>query len=216
MESIGPIQEAQRTATIAPAQAESLPIGDPRRDLVGRPLNEIAEPGSAARHLLGSLHQSLRSSPGLSLRDLPVEVAQQILNNRAETMQQFFDSWSESIQHNAEQEKQATQRRLLAQMLIKAVNAGVISQSEADACGAAAGIPSVEVGVSANEAAARHQAQTRPRAPTVQDAMVPPSTQQVAPQQAAPQEVAPQQAATQQPQSAEPKDAAPPPSRQMP
>ena len=202
MESIAPIQEAQRTATIAPAQAEALPVGDPRRDLVGRPLNEIAEPGSAARQLLGSLHQTLRSTPGLSLRDLPVEVAQQILESRAETMQQFFDSWSESIQHNAEQEKQATQRRLLAQMIIKAVNAGVISQSEADALGASAGISTVESGVSANEAAARHDAKTRPRAPTIQDAMAPPSTDQAS--------------GVQQPASAQAPDAAPPPNRQMP
>ena len=50
------------------------------------------------------------SCPDISLRHLPVEVAQMILDSRAETMEQFFKSWSESIRENAKLDKQAAKR----------------------------------------------------------------------------------------------------------
>lgn len=136
---------------IADSAAWGLPEADPRRQLVGRPLDQIAKPETAARQLLGMLHRSISTTPDLSLRDLPFEVAQQILNSRAETMEQFFKSWSESIRLNAELDKKATKKRLLAQTLNRTVNTGALTQQEADEIADHAGIGSVERAVGAAE-----------------------------------------------------------------
>lgn len=161
--------------------AKGLSRDDIRNQLVGRPFDEIAPKGSGEYQLLGMIHQSLRSTPGLSLNELPLDVAQQILSSRAETMQEFFDSWSASIRENAEKDKKATQKRLLlAQVLNKAVNGGLITQSEANAFAGKAGIANLEIGVSANEAIGRQSQkapQNVPRAIAVLDAMKPPPDQ---------------------------------------
>ncbi len=60
------------------------------------------------------------TASGVPLRELPPDVAQEILDSRNEAMKEFFDGWSESIRKNAEAGKKAAfaamlkQRRLLA------------------------------------------------------------------------------------------------------
>ncbi|MFC1610350.1 hypothetical protein ACFL6C_05280 [Myxococcota bacterium] len=57
---------------------------------------------------------------GISLKDLPLEIAQAILKARAETMKQFFDSWAESIRMNAAEDKKAALKRYLKNTVTKA------------------------------------------------------------------------------------------------
>ena len=47
----------------------------------------------------------------INLMDLPFEVASMILENRAATMKEFFESWSESLQEQSKLDKEAHQRR---------------------------------------------------------------------------------------------------------
>ena len=86
-------------------------------------------------------------------------------------MQQFFESWSESIRHNAEQDQKATKRRLLAQMLNKAVNTGAIGKAEAQSFADRAGIGTLSAGVNAAEAARVASRGERPEPLRVQSAM---------------------------------------------
>ncbi len=81
--------------------------------------------------------------PGIRLSDLPVEVAQLILDSQAKSIQEFFDSWAESIQEQAKLDKEASQRSqmnadalkrsqgFLLCALDRAVNLGQLSASEA-------------------------------------------------------------------------------------
>ena len=148
---------------IADSAARGLPESDPRRQLVGQPLDQIAAPGTAERQLLGMLHRSISTTSDLSLRDLPFEVAQLILNGRAETMEQFFKSWSESIKLNADLDKKATKKRLLSQMLNRAVNGGALTQAQADQIAGTAGIGSLERAVTAAESGLQRTRQPLPR-----------------------------------------------------
>jgi hypothetical protein len=132
--------------------AVELAQGDPRRQLIGVPFDQLAAPGTTGRAALGMLRDSISSTPGLSLRDLPFEVAQQILSNRAETMNEFFRGWSESMRRNAEADVKATDKRLLAQMLNRAVNAGHITPAQANEVRHNAGITTADSAVDANEA----------------------------------------------------------------
>jgi len=47
----------------------------------------------------------------ISLSDLPFEVASMILENRATTMKEFFESWSQSLEEQSKLDKEAHQRR---------------------------------------------------------------------------------------------------------
>jgi len=99
--------------------AEPIPLGGPIEKLspTHRALavavrdGRTAPPGSVAREFLGvvrSANQNL--DPPLSMRDLPIEVVQVILDNRAKTMDEFFRSWAESIAKNAAADRQASAR----------------------------------------------------------------------------------------------------------
>jgi hypothetical protein len=79
--------------------------------------------GRVTRDAAGLAYSALISptAAGVSLRDLPADVAQKILASRAEAMQQFFDSWAESIRVNAERDKKADQKRFLEKTRCRAL-----------------------------------------------------------------------------------------------
>ena len=88
--------------------SEKLPKGDPRLALAsGIRAGEIASAGTMERRFLGLCQQSIDN---FSLLDLPPDVAQAILDSRAKSMQEFFDSWSESIRENAKRDKESHKR----------------------------------------------------------------------------------------------------------
>jgi hypothetical protein len=125
------------------------------QQLLGVPpgtLQDFARPSPAAwlgisdagRLLRGYIGQALRDT-GQSLTNLPVEVAQQILTSRAESMQQFFETWSRSIRENAKLDDKANKQKiLLARVLNLAVNAGDVTEADAATWRGRAGLPSVE------------------------------------------------------------------------
>ena len=92
----------------------------------------------------GSFVGLLRDAcPTIRLSDLPFEVAQMILDSRAETIQEFFESWSESLHEQAKLDKEASKRSqmqaeslkrsqsFLLSTLDRAVNLGQLSPEEA-------------------------------------------------------------------------------------
>lgn len=48
--------------------------------------------------------------PPLSIRDLPLDVVQTILESQAKTMEEFFRSWADSIAKNAKADKKSSER----------------------------------------------------------------------------------------------------------
>jgi hypothetical protein len=88
------------------------------------------------------------SCPGITLKDLPMEVAQTLLDSRYATMKTFFESWGESIRLNAELDKKSSKKALktekeqerhhqsgsfFASALQRAVNNGEFSAEVAEA-----------------------------------------------------------------------------------
>lgn len=61
------------------------------------------------------------TAAGVPLRDLPIEVAQEMLNARSAAMKEFFDGWAESIRKNAEADKKAAFRGMLKSAREKAL-----------------------------------------------------------------------------------------------
>ncbi len=126
-----------------PDSVAELSTSDPRR-LVANQLREGAlslEDGSPNAGFLTLLQDSC---PGITLKDLPMEVAQAILDSRYATMQAFFESWGESIRLNAELDKKSSQQALkkkkeqqrshqsgsfFASALQRALNNGDVSES---------------------------------------------------------------------------------------
>lgn len=121
---------------------------------------EAAPPGSPARGFLGLVRAANQNlDPPLSIRDLPLEVAQAILDGRAKTMEEFFRSWAESIAQNAAADKEAalrahrdqdelkrseTARRstaIFAAALCRARNMGKVSHASGEALADRAGLP---------------------------------------------------------------------------
>lgn len=89
-------------------QIAQLSQGDPRIDLLkGIHAGEVALPGTTERRFLATCQQSVEN---FSLLDLPSDVAQMILDSRAKSMQEFFDTWSESIRENAKRDKESHKR----------------------------------------------------------------------------------------------------------
>lgn len=97
-------EQASRTA------GPRLATPDQVRDLQTRSVGG----GDEARAIRGIMRSAgLSSNDGIDFRALPFEVAQAILNSRAESSQQFFDSWSKSIAENAKADKQSAERSQL-------------------------------------------------------------------------------------------------------
>ncbi len=102
--------------------------------------NAIEQSQGATGSFVGLLRDSC---PTIRLSDLPFEVAQMILDSRAETIQEFFESWSESLHEQAELDKEAAKRSqmqaeslkrsqgFLLSTLDRAVNLGQLSPEEA-------------------------------------------------------------------------------------
>ena len=100
----------------------------------------IAQSEGATGTFVGLLRDTC---PSIRLSDLPLEVAQMILDSRAETIQEFFESWSESLHEQAKLDKEASKRSqmqgdslkrsrgFLLSSLDKAVNLGQLSPEEA-------------------------------------------------------------------------------------
>mgnify|MGYP001170769390 CR=1 FL=1 len=96
------------TGSIGQEAADKLPQGDPRLALLKGILSgEVAAVGTTERRFLATCQQSMDN---FSLLDLPPDVAQLILDSRAQSMQEFFDTWSESIRENAKKDKKAHKR----------------------------------------------------------------------------------------------------------
>ena len=85
--------------------AESLPAHDPRRTLTTKVRNLELTP--VQRQVLISLRDNI---PGFSLKNMPADLAQAILDTEAKTMKEFFDSWAKSIRHNAKEDQKAAKR----------------------------------------------------------------------------------------------------------
>ena len=135
--------------------AAGIEAGDPRRSLIGSCAGDLATPGSASARFLDSLENHIHGSPSLRLRDLPPDVAQAILDSRAESMEAFFSAWNESIERNAWLDKEAaSRRRLLAAMLGSAVTHGEIEAPDAERWARNAGLITAEQGVDVVEALA--------------------------------------------------------------
>jgi hypothetical protein len=110
-------QPIQKTAGLSPDGLEGLSPSDPRKALLNKPLvgakgTAIATRGSVEAKVLLRLASALQDD-SLSLRDLPPEAAQMILDSRAETMQAFFETWRESMELNASEDCKADKRRRL-------------------------------------------------------------------------------------------------------
>lgn len=106
-----------------------LPQGDERR------LFAAALRAASAGSPLGQVRQvviGLARDGGFSLRDLPVEVARAVLKSQGEAMQAFLDGWSKSIAENADADRKADQRRLLAKAQLRAGNVVAGAQAEPD------------------------------------------------------------------------------------
>lgn len=102
----------------APVSAQSIEITeqssvtsriDVYRDLAG-----LLVSGDLAGTPSGEFLKLFRSTATeISLTDLPYELASMILESRAETMKDFFESWSKSLQEQSKLDKEAHQRREL-------------------------------------------------------------------------------------------------------
>ena len=103
-ESTSPIQpQTTEVAQERPAGARL----DTYRDLAG-----LLVSGELAGTQSGEFLKIFRSTASeISLTDLPFEVASMILENRATTMKEFFESWSESLEEQSKLDKEAHQRR---------------------------------------------------------------------------------------------------------
>jgi hypothetical protein len=68
-------------------------------------------PGTPSREFVGLVRTANQSlQPALSIRDLPLEVVQAILDSRQQTMTQFFRAWAGSIAKNAAADRKASER----------------------------------------------------------------------------------------------------------
>ena len=102
--------------TLTPGGGDSFPVGRVeglsstyRTLAIAVREGRVPRPSSPEREFLGLVRNANQGlDPALSLRDLPVEVAQAILDNRFKTMEEFFRSWAESIAKNAAADRQAS------------------------------------------------------------------------------------------------------------
>ncbi|MEE8408423.1 MAG: hypothetical protein V3T05_02345 [Myxococcota bacterium] len=106
-------QSSSLSALIPKTGVEQLPA--PHRTLITKIKAHIAgESSSLDTGDLALLRQTFAANrglePPLSIRDLPVEVAQAILDAQAKTMEEFFRSWAESIEKNAKADEEASER----------------------------------------------------------------------------------------------------------
>lgn len=82
---------------------------DAYRDLAG-----LLVSGELAGTESGEFLKIFRSTASeISLTDLPFEVASMILENRATTMKEFFESWSASLEEQSKLDKESHERREL-------------------------------------------------------------------------------------------------------
>ena len=105
-ESTGPIQPQTTEVTQERPAVSRL---DTYRDLAG-----LLVSGELAGTQSGEFLKIFRSTTSeISLTDLPFEIASMILENRAATMKEFFESWSESLKEQSKLDKEAHKRREL-------------------------------------------------------------------------------------------------------
>ena len=103
-ESITPEVPAISAESVTPVARSSV---DTYRNLAG-----LLVSGELAGTQSGDFLKIFRSTTAeISLMDLPFEVASMILENRAATMKEFFESWSESLQEQSKLDKKAHKRR---------------------------------------------------------------------------------------------------------
>jgi len=82
---------------------------DAYRDLAG-----LLVSGELAGTESGEFLKIFRSTASeISLTDLPFEVASMILENRATTMKEFFESWSASLEEQSKLDRESHERREL-------------------------------------------------------------------------------------------------------
>lgn len=110
--------EASEIRTIGPAEIPAMKSEDPRRQLIGRPLSEIAPYGTPQHKLLWIVYKAIKVHSNFELIDLPPEVAQQILYKRS-SMYEMLEAWSESVRHNPEERFRMKERRALFRICVQ-------------------------------------------------------------------------------------------------
>ena len=109
-----PIQIDSRNQDVGlfqPAEAAQAPVKtneNPIQDLQSAIRNQSLS-GSGAE-LIGMMK---RHCPDIKLSELPIEVAQMILTSQHETVMEILETWSQSIQEQAELDKEANKRSML-------------------------------------------------------------------------------------------------------
>ena len=133
-------------SSIQQAIERDLPLFGPSQAVSGasNQSTDIYQAIEKSQGATGAFVGLLRDScPTIRLSDLPFEVAQMILDSRAETIEEFFASWSESLHEQAKLDKEASarsqmqadvqkrSRSFLLSSLDRAVNLGQLSPEEA-------------------------------------------------------------------------------------
>ena len=91
------IDESNAPAIAPQEETQSIGSASSRLDTY-RDLAALLVSGELAGTQSGDFLKIFRSTTAeISLTDLPFEVASMILENRAETMKEFFESWSQSL-----------------------------------------------------------------------------------------------------------------------
>lgn len=137
--------QASKQSFLDSKSGAELDVSDPRWEVCRRLQSGELKPGDGTSK--GNFLQIIKDSwPGISLRDLPFEVASTILDSQSKTMKAFFDSWSESIEKNARLDRETSKkaqetkaelkkvqqsRSFLASSLQRAVNTAQLSPSAA-------------------------------------------------------------------------------------
>lgn len=142
-----PTQPEQRPN--APCDSEPAGGSDAPQKQVARAYR-AGELSSAASRILNWLGQS---NATIRLSDLPPELAQKILDSRAETISQILEAWAESIAEQARLAREAYKEELaerdgltraqrhFAQILQKAINSGSVEAEQAAGLRRRVGLP---------------------------------------------------------------------------
>lgn len=141
----------QQSQTPAPARAAIRPDVISSKQALAELKQLTPAALSSARERLEFATAIAKQHPELGvsgMRSLPIEVYQAVLASQAEAMNEFFRSWGESIAHNAEEDRKASQRgqeksaeqkrleqsrELAKKTIVVALGKGLIGASEGQA-----------------------------------------------------------------------------------
>jgi hypothetical protein len=86
------------------------------------------------------------TASGVPLRDLPPDVAQQILDARNEAMTEFMEGWAENIRKNAKLDKEAAKRAQVTARMLKSAQNAALTRAKAFVSGRSPAAPSQNSG----------------------------------------------------------------------